>query len=99
MESFAVLWSESDHPPHAGRLELGAAELRFDGRRTQSVPYAAIESVHVGRDREARIAGRPSLVLALAAGGPLRIASVGGVGVLSELAERLANLIGARPRA
>ncbi|MFL5910473.1 MAG: hypothetical protein ACJ768_07920 [Gaiellaceae bacterium] len=96
MESFAVLWSESDHPPRAGKLELGAAGLRFDGRQAQSVRYADIESVHVGRDTRARIAGRPALVLALAAGGPVRIASVGGVGVLSELAERLANLIATR---
>lgn len=92
MESFAVLWSGSDDSPHVGKLELGAAALRVDGRETQSVPYADIESVHVARDGRARIAGRPALVLHLRAGGSLRIASFAGVGVLSELAERLSFL-------
>lgn len=96
MESFAVLWSEPDQVPHVGRLELGPAGLRFDGRLTQSVRYADIESVHVARDRKARIAGRPALVLGLAAGGPVRIGAVGGVGVLSELAERLSRLTATR---
>jgi len=92
METFAVLWSESGRAPHVGRLELAGEELRFDGRRTQSVRYADIESVHVARDSDARIGGRPALVLDLAAGGSLRIASFAGVGVLTELAERLSLL-------
>jgi hypothetical protein len=92
MESFAVLWSDSDHAPHVGKLVLGAVALQFDGRRTHSVPYADIESVHVTRHRDGRIGGRPALVLDLAVGGPVRIASFFGVGVLSELAERLGRL-------
>jgi len=92
METFAVLWSDSGRVPHVGKLELGPEGLRFDGRRTHSVRYADIESVHVERDRNARIAGRPALVLELAVGGSLRIASFAGVGVLSELAERLSHL-------
>jgi len=92
METFAVLWSDSGRVPHVGKLELGLEGLRFDGRRTRSVRYEDIEGVHVARDRNARIAGRPALVLDLAVGGSLRIASFAGVGVLSELAERLSYL-------
>ena len=48
--------------------------------------------MHVARDRRERIGGRPALVLDLAVGGPLRIGTLGGVGILSELAERLGRL-------
>jgi hypothetical protein len=92
MESFAVIWSDSNRSPRAGKLELERAGLRFEGRRTHRVFYEDIESVHVARNGTERIAGRPALVLDLAVGGPLRIGSVDGVGVLSELAERLGRL-------
>jgi hypothetical protein len=93
MESFAVLWSESFHSPHAGKLELDGSGLRFEGQQeTHRVYYEDIESVRVARDRRERLGGRPALVIDLAAGGPLRIGSLGGVGILSELAERLGRL-------
>ena len=92
MESFAVLWSDSGHAPHVGKLVLGASALQFDGRQRHSVRYADIARVHVARDSSARIVGRPALVLDLASGGLVRIASFSGVGVLSELAERLGRL-------
>jgi hypothetical protein len=56
------------------------------------VTYQEIEAVHVGRRNPERLGGRPALVLDLAAGGPLRIGSFNGVGLLNELAERLGNL-------
>ena len=92
MESFAVLWSESDCSPRAGKLELDSSELRFEGECTHRIYYEDIEGVHVSRDLRERIGGRPALVLELAVGGPLRIGSVGGVGILTELAERLGRL-------
>jgi len=92
MESFAVIWSESNRSPRVGKLELEPGGLRFEGRQTHRVFYEDIESVHVARDGAERIAGRPALVLDLAVGGPLRIGSVSGVGVLSELAEQLGHL-------
>lgn len=93
MESFAVLWSESDVPARAGKLVLEETALRFEGSGTvHRVFYEDIESIHVGRANGERLAGRPALVLQLAVGGPLRIGSLGGVGVLSELAERLGRL-------
>jgi hypothetical protein len=99
MESYAVLWSEPSEPVEAGKLELEPKGLRFEGsagsRRAphvHRVPYEEIEAVHVGRGSPERLGGRPSLVLDLAAGGPLRIGSITGVGLLNELAERLGNL-------
>jgi hypothetical protein len=93
MESFAVLWSESSFPAKAGKLELEDSALRFEGPGFQHrVFYEDIEAVHVGRSRTERLAGRPSLVLDLAVGGPLRIGSLEGAGVLSEIAERMGRL-------
>lgn len=104
MESYAVLWSEPDEPVQAGKLELEPNALRFEGsggRRhaaahVQRVFYEDIESVHVGRRVAERLAGRPALVLELAVGGPLRIGSIQGAGILSELAERLGRLTATR---
>jgi len=99
MESFAVLWSEPRQPVRAGKLELESTGIRLEGslgtrgaRQVHRVFYEDIEAVHVGRDRRERLSGRPALVLDLAVGGPLRIGSVQGIGVLHELAERLGRL-------
>jgi hypothetical protein len=93
MESFAVLWSDPFHSPCPGKLELDDTELRFEGpQATQRVYYEDIEGVHVARDRCERLGGRPALVLDLAVGGPLRIGSLGGIGILTDLAERLGRL-------
>jgi hypothetical protein len=93
MESFAALWSEPGRSPRAGKLVFEAAGLRFESQSfVDQVYYEDIEAVRVARDRSARIAGRPALVLDLAVGGPIRIGSVGGIGVLTELAERLGRL-------
>ena len=99
MTSYAVLWSEPEQPVRAGKLELEPNALRFEGarggrtsRHVHRVFYEDIESVHVGRSVRERLAGRPALVVDLAVGGPLRIGSLEGVGVLTELAERLGHL-------
>ncbi len=99
MESYAVLWSEPSQAVQAGKLELEPNALRFEGSRgprgrahVHRVFYEDIESVHVGRRVSERLAGRPALVLELAVGGPLRIGSMQGPGILSELAERLGRL-------
>ena len=99
MESYAVLWSEPSEPVEAGKLELESRCLRFEGsggtRRAphvRRVSYDEIAAVHVGRGTVDRLGGRPALVLDLVAGGRLRIGSISGVGLLSELAERLGSL-------
>jgi hypothetical protein len=93
MESFAVVWSEPDAVPSAGRLELQPSSLCFEGtRESRRVYYEDIEAVHVARNSAERLAGRPALVVELSAGGPVRIGSLDGIGVLTELAERLGRL-------
>jgi len=97
MESFAVVWSESAGPVRAGKLVLETGALRFEGPGdgapfVHRVYYEDIESVFVGRGNGDRLAGRPALVLDRAVGGRLRIGSVNGVGVLTELASRLGRL-------
>jgi hypothetical protein len=99
MESYAVLWSDQSEPVEAGKLELEPGGFRFEGsacsRRAphvRRVSFEEIEAVHVGRGSPERLGGRPALVIDLVSGGPLRIGSFNGVGLLSELAERLGSL-------
>ena len=98
MSSYAVLWSEPQHEVEAGKLELEPASLRFEGSRgrrgahVHRVSYADIYGVRVGHGAQERLGGRPSLVLELAIGGPLRIGSVDCVGTVSELADELTRL-------
>ncbi len=98
MSSYAVLWSEPRHQTEAGKLEFEAKSLRFEGSRgprsarIHRVSYDDIDSVRVAHGAEERLGGRPVLVLDLAAGGPLRIGSVDGVGTVSELADELTRL-------
>ena len=90
MESYAVLWSAPSEPVEAGKLELEPAGLQFEGSAgSRQVSYGEIEAVHVGRVGPERLGGRPALVLDLVAGGPLRIGSINGAGLLHELDERL----------
>ena len=90
MESYAVLWSAPSGPVEAGKLELEPRGLRFEGSAgSRQVSYAEIEALHIGRLGAERLGGRPALVLDLLAGGPLRIGSINGAGLLQELAQRL----------
>jgi hypothetical protein len=92
MGSYAVVWSEALGPVRSGKLELGQEGLELAGESSRSVPYTDIEGLHVGRLVPERIGGLPSIVLELTGGEALRIGSVGGLGTLHELAERLAGL-------
>jgi hypothetical protein len=99
MTSYAVLWSEPGEPVRAGKLELELEGLCFEGargtrsaRHVHRLAYEDIDAVHVGRGPRERLAGRPALVIDRFVGGPLRIGSVQGVGMLTELAERLGHL-------
>ena len=98
MSSYAVLWSEPRHEVEAGKLELEAKSLRFEGSRgprsahIHRVSYADIDGVRIGHGAQERLGGRPAVVLDLAAGGPLRIGTVNGVGTISELADELTRL-------
>jgi hypothetical protein len=92
---YAVVWSENGGPLYAGRLELADRCVRLAGRAGQAwesdraLFYEELAGVRVERRLQARLSGRPTLVLERRNGGGLRIASVEGPGSLHELAERL----------
>ena len=76
----------------AHRQEHGGAGIadRLDQQRIARGLGDPVVKLGVGGEEPGY--GRPALVLDLAVGGSLRIASFAGVGVLSELAERLSHL-------
>lgn len=88
MESYAVVWIGDGGVVHVGRLELTPDGLGLAGAVELEIPFAGIVGLHVGRSPDERIGGRQTLVLDLAEGGRVRIASVGEPGTLHELAER-----------
>ena len=53
------------------------------------IPYRSLERMRVASAPGERIGGRPTLVVERRDEEPIEIASVGGIGVVSELAERL----------
>ena len=94
--SYAVIWCDGDRRP-TGRLELGPDGVQLVGtasgeRVREEIPYRDLSSVDVGRSPEERIDGRQTLVLRSKRAGPLRIAGLTQVWVVSELFERLAAL-------
>jgi hypothetical protein len=90
MTSYTVIWDDGE-PLEAGRLEVAREGIAFHGAvRELAVGFDDIDSVRVGRGSGERIGGRPSLVLGLRGGRPLRIGSLDGLGALNELAASLA---------
>ena len=98
MSSYAVLWSGPRQEVEAGKLELEAAGLRFEGSRSRRAAhvhrlgYGEIAGVRIGHRPHDRLRGRPSVVLDLVAGGLLRIGLVDAPGVRQELADELTRL-------
>jgi hypothetical protein len=97
--SYAVVWHEPPHEARCGRLELAAASLRLVGTRADGgdevteIPYRTLERTRVASAPGDRMGGRPTLVLERRGGAPIQIASVGGIGVVSELAEHVSRLL------
>ena len=87
--AYAVLWSENDGAPHAGRLDLGACRLSLAGLPGRELSYDDVTEVRIDRRPLHRLAGRPTLVVESRSGDVVRIASLDGAGTLHELAERL----------
>jgi hypothetical protein len=97
-----VTWREADGSQRAGRLELDDRAVVLDGRNGElpgrrSVPYDDVRSFRLARGSGERLGGRPTLILELAGGESLSIASVAQPGIVTELANRLSELeLGAR---
>ncbi len=95
--SYAVLWRSGNGPVFAGRLELSRLRLLLVGRSRAGeraaveVPTEEIARIHIGRGREERIDGRPSLVLELEDAEPLMLTDAIGIGAVRELADRLGS--------
>lgn len=94
--SLAVVWREgASGTPTIGRLEMLPDRLHLEGSRhgrwvKEDVPLAEIQRTHIARYARQRIGGRQTLVLERAgAQGALLIASVFGIGALTELVELL----------
>jgi hypothetical protein len=95
--SYGVVWREGDHPIARGKLELLPRAVRLDGMAgseptSREIPYDYLSEIRIGRSPEERIDGRASLVLAPRTGDTLSIVSIAQVGVLAEIADRLAAL-------
>lgn len=93
--SYAVVWQEEEGTVYAGKLELADHQLLLDGLSRLGRPrHRALSLEHIREIRTARrgerIDGRPTLVVERPSEPPLRIGSVGGSGLLSELMDRLA---------
>jgi hypothetical protein len=87
---YAVVWNNGTPRPVPGSLEFAPEGIVLRGTETTlDLPYSEIRSAHVGRRDEDRVGGRLALVLELASGDVVRIASLNGPGTLNELAERL----------
>ncbi|HET8528816.1 MAG TPA: hypothetical protein VFL60_07890 [Gaiellaceae bacterium] len=90
MTSYTVIWNDAA-TAGVGRLELEPDGITFHGSGLEeTVLFAEIEGVRVGRSDAERLAGRPSLVLDRRNAGPVRIGSLDGLGALNELASTLA---------
>jgi hypothetical protein len=93
--SYVVVWSENGGPLHAGRLDFARSSVRLDGstqevrRSCEELSYDELGDVRVEQRRDARLGGRPTLVLERRNGSRLRVASVEGGGALHELGHRL----------
>lgn len=92
--SYAVVWQSESGTAYAGKLELGEGLLRLDGLSTAGarsrivLRYEDLGAVRSAR-RSERLGGRPTLLVERPGHGPLKLVSVGGSGLLPELADRL----------
>ena len=88
--TFAVLWTLNGQV-HTGSIELQDDRLEFHARaRALTVPLAAVTQFEIERGAPVRINGLAALKLVLVGGVVVRVASLQGMGVLHQLAGRLA---------
>jgi len=90
--TYAVTW-ENGGGLHSGKAELRAKALHLDSTDDHlEVRYDDLSGVSIAHGARERIAGRPTLVLERGEGKSVRLASIAQLGIISELAERLAAL-------
>lgn len=95
--SYAVTWQEPEAERYSGKLELRATGLSLEGSHTGAgavavvVPYEELTALRLATNGE-RLDRRPTLVLDRRGKAPLRLASVAAPGIISEVAEELAEM-------
>ncbi len=94
--SYAVLWCKTGGGVCSGELALVGDALRLEGMDRQGepcsvkIPYREVRGVRIGRAPTDRLDGRAALVIRLAAEQRLLVASAVGLGMIHEMADRLA---------
>ena len=85
-QTYAVVWDQ-EHVVVSGGLTVQPEGFELHGRDEHvSVAFSDVREVSIARASHDRLRGLPVLMLHMAAGGQLRIASLDGLGVLHELA-------------
>lgn len=92
---YAVVWRTGDGPTSNGRLELGNDDLVLHGLGEPDglrIPFDELSSAKIGRGAGERINGDKSLVLERHSCERVLVAALGGVGLLGELTDLLAQV-------
>ncbi len=95
--SYAVLWRDPEGDICLGSLMITANTLRLEGAdpqgRLRSVELAAdtVDAIRISRAGADRIDRRPALVLRLSPDRTLFVTSAVGLGMIHEMADRLAS--------
>jgi hypothetical protein len=93
--SYAVIWRYQTDEVYTGKLELSCDRLRLSGAchgdpACVEIPYQELRAVRRPRETGVAVRELPALLLELANGGVLVLASLFGVGALSEVAATVA---------
>lgn len=102
MSTYAVLWQSNHAPPQSGRLEFDRNRLYLHGgdRRHEvevAIPYTDI--VAAERDPQAHIGPCRAIRLKPRGTGPILLASLTGVGALTEILTTLLEALSPPNRA
>ena len=95
--NYAVTWEEPDGSQRSGGLELGPDLMQLEGQKgglpvKHAFRYRDIVGYRMARGTGERLHGRPTLIVDLATGDSVKVASVAQSGIVSELASRLSVL-------
>lgn len=94
--SYAVVWRKDDGPIVPGQLQIAGDAIRLRGGthgrpEEHAVPIAEIAEVRLAHGPGERIHGLPSLLVELRSIERFFVAGIGGFGVVTELADRIAG--------
>jgi hypothetical protein len=98
--SYAVRWLNPSGDVIVGKLELRPRTVVLEGSsghagEYRELPYDDLPAVRVDRGGSGSIEGRPTLVLVRRSGEEIRVAGISPAGIVSEVAEQIAELQGA----